>query len=62
MPLHLGITNTLGVAAGICANLLTGYILEVTGGFSLVFLVTAGMYASSGVVWNCFLRGKILFP
>ena len=36
--------------------------LCVKGGFSLVFIVTAGMYASSGVVWNCFLRGKMLFP
>lgn len=58
----LGITNTLGVAAGITANLLTGFILDTTGGFSLIFFVTAAMYASSGAVWNCFLRGKMLFP
>ena len=32
-PFYLGITNTLGVAAGIVANLLTGYIVESTVGF-----------------------------
>ena len=58
----LGLTNTLGVGAGIAANLLTGYILETTGSFELVFVVTAGMYASGGVVWNTFLRGRMLFP
>ena len=57
----LGITNTLGVIAGIVANLLTGYIVESTGGFAYVFLVTAGVYASSGVVWNRFMRGRMLF-
>ena len=58
----LGITNTLGVFAGIMANVMTGHIVQTTGGFALVFIVTAGMYASSGIVWNCFLRGKMLFP
>jgi ACS family sodium-dependent inorganic phosphate cotransporter len=58
----LGLTNTLGVGAGIAANLLTGYILETTGSFALVFVVTAGMYVSCGVVWNTFLRGRMLFP
>ena len=58
----LGITNTLGVAAGIVANLLTGYMVETTGSFRMVFLVTAGVYASSGLVWNANMRGRVMFP
>ena len=58
----LGITNTLGVAAGIVANLLTGYMVENTGSFRMVFLVTAGVYASSGLVWNANMRGRVMFP
>ena len=58
----LGITNTLGVAAGIAANLLTGYMVETTGSFRSVFLVTAGVYASSGLVWNANMRGRVMFP
>ena len=57
----LGITNTLGVIAGIVANLFVGYAVETTGGFGLVFLVTAGVYASSGVVWNLNAKGRVMF-
>jgi len=58
----LGVTNTVGVAAGIAANVLTGFLVERTGGFDGVFLVTAGVYASSAMVWNAFLKGRMLFP
>ena len=57
----LGMTNTLGVIAGIVANLFVGYVVETTGGFRLVFLVTALVYASSGVVWNLSARGRVMF-
>ena len=57
----LGMTNTLGVIAGIVANLFVGSVVETTGGFRLVFLVTALVYASSGVVWNLSARGRVMF-
>jgi ACS family sodium-dependent inorganic phosphate cotransporter len=58
----LGVTNTLGVGAGIAANVATGAILQKTGAFDLVFVVTALVYLSSGLVWEKNMRGKPLFP
>jgi len=58
----LGVTNTLGVFAGIAANVVTGVIVEKTGAFDYVFVVTAMVYLSSGVVWEMNMRGKQLFP
>ena len=58
----LGVTNTLGVFAGIAANVATGAILQKTGAFDLVFVVTALVYLSSGLVWEKNMRGKPLFP
>jgi MFS transporter, ACS family, solute carrier family 17 (sodium-dependent inorganic phosphate cotransporter), other len=57
----LGVTNTLGVFAGIAANVTTGVILEKTGKFTLVFLVTAFVYLSSGAVWERNMKGRVLF-
>jgi ACS family sodium-dependent inorganic phosphate cotransporter len=57
----LGVTNTLGVFAGIAANVTTGMILEKTGKFTLVFLVTAFVYLSSGAVWERNMKGRVLF-
>lgn len=58
----LGVTNTLGVFAGVAANVATGAILQKTGAFDLVFVVTAVVYLSSGLVWEKNMRGKPLFP
>ena len=58
----LGVTNTLGVFAGVAANVATGAILQKTGAFDLVFVVTALVYLSSGLVWEKNMRGKPLFP
>ena len=58
----LGVTNTLGVFAGIAANFATGAILQKTGAFDLVFVVTALVYLSSGLVWEKNMLGKPLFP
>ena len=58
----LGVTNTLGVFAGIAANVATGAILQKTGAFDLVFVVTALVYLSSGLVWEKNMRGEPLFP
>ena len=52
----------IGVFAGIAANVATGAILQKTGAFDLVFVVTALVYLSSGLVWEKNMRGKPLFP
>jgi hypothetical protein len=36
-------------------------ILEKTGKFTLVFLVTAFVYLSSGAVWERNMKGRVLF-
>ena len=42
---------------------LTGYMVgHPRRKFSMVFLVTAGVYASSGLVWNANMRGRVMFP
>jgi ACS family sodium-dependent inorganic phosphate cotransporter len=58
----LGVTNTVGVLAGIAANAVTGRFVAGAGGFGAVFLLTAGVYASAGGVWWAALKGKKLFP
>ncbi|KAK3262667.1 hypothetical protein CYMTET_28490 [Cymbomonas tetramitiformis] len=57
----LGLTNATGVAVGIFANILTGYIVDSTGSFQLVFLLTGIIYLVAGAVFCTMLQGKMLF-
>ena len=57
----LGVTNTLAQPAA-AANVATGAILQKMGAFDLVFVVTALVYLSSGLVWEKNMRGKPPFP
>ena len=57
----LGFSNTVGIFAGILANLLTGKILDATGSFSAIFGVTAAIYISEAVVFlTCVRGGKLM--
>jgi hypothetical protein len=57
----LGITNLGGIVMGIGGNILAGYLAQVTGSFSLLFLLTAATYVSCGVLWNLCMRGEKLY-
>jgi len=58
----LGISNTSGTLPGIVGVLLTGYILDQTHSWCLVFIITASVYVFGGLVWLLFASGKLVLP
>lgn len=57
----LGITNTAGTLPGIIGVTVTGFILDATGSWRLVFLIAAGIYVFGTIVWNLFATGERVF-
>jgi ACS family sodium-dependent inorganic phosphate cotransporter len=57
----LGITNTAGTLPGIIGVTVTGFILDATGSWQLVFLIAAGIYVFGTIVWNLFATGERVF-
>jgi ACS family sodium-dependent inorganic phosphate cotransporter len=57
----LGFTNTAGTIPGIVGVSLTGFILDATGSWSLVFLISAGIYVFGLLVWLLFATGERIF-
>ncbi len=57
----LGLSNTAGTIPGIIGVTLTGYILDATGSWSLVFSIASGLYVFGAVVWLLFATGEQVF-
>ena len=57
----LGITNTAGTIPGIVGVLVSGWILEVTGSWALVFQVAAGVTAFGLIFYLIFGSGERQF-
>ncbi len=57
----LGLSNTAGTIPGILGVTLTGYILDLTGSWDLVFLIAAGIYLFGLFVWLLFATGERIF-
>lgn len=57
----MGITNTAGTIPGICGVLVTGYILEATGSWAMVWGVTAGVTLFGMVFYLLFASGEKQF-
>lgn len=57
----LGFSNTAGTIPGIVGVTLTGLILDATGSWSLVFLISAGIYLFGILVWLLFATGERVF-
>ena len=57
----LGLSNTAGTIPGIVGVTLTGYILDVTGSWGLVFSIAAGIYLFGLLVWLLFATGERVF-
>ncbi len=57
----LGFSNTAGTIPGIIGVTLTGYILDATGSWSLVFSIAAGIYLVGLLVWLLFATGEKVF-
>ena len=47
-----GLCNTFGCAAGISGVLTVGVLVEATGSFASVFILTACMYVVAVLVWS----------
>ena len=57
----MGISNTVAALPGVFANLLTGYILDVTGSWSLVFLMPCVLLLIGCATFVTFARGDVVF-
>ena len=57
----LGFSNTAGTIPGIVGVTLTGYLLDVTGSWGLVFSIAAGIYLFGLLVWLLFATGERVF-
>jgi len=57
----LGFTNTAGTIPGVVGVTLTGFILDATGSWNLVFLISAGIYVFGALVWLLFATGERVF-
>ena len=57
----LGFSNTAGTIPGIVGVTLTGMILDATGSWQLVFLISAGIYILGLIVWWLFATGERVF-
>lgn len=56
-----GLCNTFGCLSGIAGVLSVGLIVELTGSFTPVFLITAGLYVLAVVAWNILCTGERVF-
>ena len=54
----MGLSNTAGTIPGIVAVTVTGYILETTGSWDLVWQTTAGVTIAGGLVYLIFASGQ----
>ena len=57
----LGLSNTAGTIPGIVGVTLTGFILDATGSWALVFGIAAGLYLFGLVVWLTLSTGERIF-
>jgi len=57
----MGITNTAGTIPGIIGVAVSGYILEMTGSWALVFQVASGVTLVGLVAFLLFSRGRKIF-
>ncbi|HTO09247.1 MAG TPA: ACS family MFS transporter [Myxococcota bacterium] len=57
----MGLSNTAGTLPGVVGVAVTGYLLESTGSWALVFGIAGAFYVAGTVVWLMFARGEPLF-
>jgi MFS transporter, ACS family, solute carrier family 17 (sodium-dependent inorganic phosphate cotransporter), other len=55
----MGLTNTGATVPGVVGVLLTGWILDATGSWALVFLIAAGIDVTAVVVMVCCAKGTV---
>ncbi len=56
-----GFTNTIATLPGIFGVVLTGWLLDVTGGYTATFIVAAGVSVAGALLWWVWGTGEKLF-
>lgn len=56
-----GLCNTFGCLSGIVGVTAVGFVVEATGSFAPVFLLTAALYVIGTIVWNMYCTTEPLF-
>ena len=56
-----GLCSSFGSLSGILGVMYVGFIVEATGSFSVVFYLTAAMYAAGTAVWLALCTGDRVF-
>jgi MFS transporter, ACS family, solute carrier family 17 (sodium-dependent inorganic phosphate cotransporter), other len=57
----MGITNTVGTIPGILAPVVTGFIVQYTGSWELVFYLAAAISGIGELIWLVFATGERVF-
>jgi ACS family sodium-dependent inorganic phosphate cotransporter len=57
----VGITNTAGTLPGVFAVVLTGWLVDMTGGYTVSFLLIAVINTIGAVVWLAFSTARPIF-
>ena len=52
----MGVQNCIGNTAGIVAPIVTGYVVDKTGQFSLAFAIAAGVSLAGIAAWGLIIR------
>jgi ACS family sodium-dependent inorganic phosphate cotransporter len=47
-----GVTNSASILAGLLGSLLTGWVVDATGSYSVVFWMLGALYGVAAVVWG----------
>jgi ACS family sodium-dependent inorganic phosphate cotransporter/ACS family sodium-dependent inorganic phosphate cotransporter-like MFS transporter 9 len=56
-----GLCNTFGCLSGIAGVLAVGWVVDATGSFTPVFLITAALYVVAVVCWNLLCTAERVF-
>ena len=56
-----GLSNTFGCFSGIAGVSVAGFVVEKTGSFASIFLMTAALNVFGAVVWNMFATAERQF-
>ena len=57
----VGIASTLGTAAGVLGNIISGIVLDLTQSWTLVFFIAAGLLVFGGFFYLLFASDKKQF-
>ena len=57
----MGVSNTIAALPGVIGNLVTGYVLDSTGSWQVVFLIPCGLLLFGSTVFMCYAKAVVVF-